>query len=400
MVNETLINATSEVMELVNNSLINISSTSKSGILHSLINNPPLLVFILSVLTVIVILIVVVRNVIPVSHFLYANARTQARTNYMVKDSLLMELIEAKSLKEFRSLLKETIYGEEVEKAGEGLWGFHAALEKGFIGAVLELIELNPEKSKKLFDAYLMFFEVKILKIIYRAKLMGIKLGEGMVYSIGNINENLLNHLMGTETVADIKVVMEPTIYAKIFEKEYPSLEDFEVDIDEFVFNNFVGVVEKTKMYDGNYIVDILNKKVDILNVLALLKFRVRGVEKEKQKDMLIDNKTQLCLRFDKLIEAETLKDFVEGFNGLPYHGALVKAFENYEKDNSLVHFENELYRFFKEFVVGNELSHTLGPYPLFSYLIKMELEQRNLFVISRGIDAGFSAEKIKEMII
>ena len=99
-------------------------------------------------------------------------------------------------------------------------------------------------------------------------------------------------------------------------------------------------------------------------------------------------------------IRPETLKDFVEALKGSHYYDALKKAFEQYEKDNVLSHFENELYRFFKGFVVGNELSHTLGPYPLFSYLIKKELGLRNLFVISRGIDAGFPVDRIKEMVI
>jgi len=355
---------------------------------------------VLPVLLVVVILIFVIRNVMPVSHFLYANSRIQAKSNYMVNDSILLNLIEAKSLKEFLSLLRETDYGGELEKSKEDLRSFHIALEKGFIRSILDLVELSPEKSQPLFDAYLMFFEAKILKIIYRARFMKVEIDESLVYPIEDINANLLKHLLETETVADMNVVMKPTMYAEIFEKEYSSLEEFEVRIDDFVFNNFVDTINKTKMHDGKYIIDLLNKKIDILNILALLKFRIRNVEKEKRKSLLIYNKTDLCLRFDRLIEAETLKDFVEVFKGLPYHEPLLEAFTKYEKDNALSHFENSLYRFFKKFVISNDLSHTLGPYPLFSYLLKKELELRNLFIISRGIDVGFSVEKIKEMVI
>ena len=245
-----------------------------------------------------------------------------------------------------------------------------------------------------------MFIEAKILKIIYRARLMEAELDESLVYPIGSINEERIRHLLGTKSIADIGVVMAPTVYSKVFEKKYESLEEFEVAIDEFVFSSFVSVIEKTKMHDGRYIIDVLNRKIDILNILALLKLRIRGVEKEQQKNLLVCNKTSLCPRFDDLIGAESLKDFVEKLKGLPYHEPLTKALEKYDKDGSLFYFENELYRFFKKFVVSNDMGHTLGPYPLFSYLIKKELEQRNLFVISRGIDAVFSADKIKEMIV
>ena len=64
------------------------------------------------------------------------------------------------------------------------------------------------------------------------------------------------------------------------------------------------------------------------------------------------------------------------------------------------MHFEHELYKFYKKFVFCQDLAHTLGPYPLFSYLIKKEIEKRNLFIISRGIDAKFSSNEIKEMIV
>jgi len=397
MVDPILINATTALVNATNTTLN--ATSSKLAFLNNLLN-PVFLAAILPILLVVVLIIFVVKNAIPVSHFLYANARIQARTSYMVKDPLLLELTDAKSLKEFSSLLRDTTYGEELEKTKEDLRTFHSALERGFINSILELVELSPKKLQPLLNAYLMFLEAKIIKIIYRARLMKEKIHESLVYNIGNINENLLKRLLETETIADISTVMAPTIYAKIFEKEYSSLEEFEIAIDEFVFNNFVDVIKKTKMYEGKYIIDILNKKIDISNILALLKFRIRGIEKEKQKAFLVDNKTELCSRFNKLIEAETLKDFVEAFKDLPYYEPLTKALEKYEKDNVMYHFENELYLFFKLFVISNDLSHTLGPYPLFSYLIKKELELRNLFIISRGIEAGFPAKKVKEMIV
>jgi vacuolar-type H+-ATPase subunit C/Vma6 len=401
MANATLINATEQLVNLtgLNESLLNATSSSKLAFLQ-MFADPTILVVGLSVLLVAVIMLFVVRNVVPVSHFLYANARIQARSNFMVSDQLLLNLADARSLKEFRSLLKETEFGEELDKSEEGLRPFHIALEKGFINSILELVELSPPRSKPLLNAYLMFFEIKILKIIYRARLMKAEIDESLVYPIGNVNEERLRNLLGTESIADIGVVMAPTAYSKVFEKKYESLEEFEIALDQFVFNNFVKVIKKTKMYDGKFIIDILNKKMDILNIIAVLKFKVRGVEKEKQKGLLIDNKTNLCLKFDKLINTEALKDFVEVFKDLPYYGSLTKALEKYEKDKALSHFENELYRFFKKFVVSDDLGHVLGPYPLISYLVKKELEQRNLFVISRGIDAKFSADRIKEMVV
>ncbi|MBW2975160.1 V-type ATPase subunit [Candidatus Woesearchaeota archaeon] len=399
MVNATLANMTNGLINATNTSLLNVTSPSRLAFLHNLLS-PPVLIVLLSVSAVVVIMVLVVRNVMPVSHFLYANARIQARSNFTVSGQLMLELEEAGSLKEFRSLLKETVYGEELDKSKEDLRSFHIALEKGFTSSILELVELSPKKSEPLFDAYLMFFESKMLKTVYRAKLMDQRIDKSLLYPIGSIDNALLKHLIDAETIADLGVVMSATRYSGIFDEKYKSLESFEVSLDRFVLNTFVHTVKSTKIHDSRYIIDILNKKIDILNILAILKFRIRGIEIEKQRSLLIDNKTPLCLRFDDLIKAGALNDFVEAFKGLPYYGPLKNAFVKYEKDNALSNFENELYRFFKDFVSGNDLSHTLGPYPLFSYLIKRELELRNLFIVSRGIDAGFSGKKIKGMVI
>jgi len=398
MVNATLINITNSIVNATNASL-NAIPEPKSGLFASLMH-PELLLFIFGILTAASVLIFVIMNVMPVSKFIYANARIQARSSYMITKNILSELIEAKSLKEFRSLLRETIYGEELEKSDDRLRSFHSAIELSFINASQELVDMCPKNLKKLFGSYFMFFEAKILKIIYRTKLMKATIGKNMVYAIGQIDNSLLKHLMSTETVADMGVVMRPTPYAKIFENKYSNLEEFEARIDEFVLNKFIESIKKIKIHDGKAIVNVLNKKIDILNILALLKFRIRKIEKEKQKDLLVKNNTKLSSKFDKLIDAETLKSFVEGAKGTIYYDVLAKAFEEYEKDKSLVHFENELYRFYKNSIIKDELKYTLGPYPLFSYLIKMELEQRNLFIISTGIDKGITAEQIKRMII
>lgn len=376
-----------------------------NGVLGGLLNTssflaPVILVVVLSVLAVAFILVFLVKNVMPVIPFLYANARIHSRVNYIVSNPLLYELAESKSLKEFRGMLRETSYGEELEKSKDDLRSVHAALEKASTESVLELAELSPEKSKPLLKAYFMFLEAKVLKIFYRAKFFKVDLDESLVYPVGIVTDNLLRHLVETETVADISVVMAPTPYMKVFEPKYSSLEEFEVAIDKFVFDNFIKTIKKTRMYDSKYIIDILNKKIDIANILAMLKFRVRGIRKEKQRMLLVDNNTPVCLRFEKLIETEALKDFVNLLKGTPYYMPAINALEKYEKDNSLSHFENELNRFFKKAVIDNDLSHTLGPYPLFSHLLKREIELKNLFVISRGIDVRFSVDKMKEMII
>ena len=356
---------------------------------------------ILAVLLVIVVLVYVIRSVSPVTPFLYSNARIQARTPLLIDDQKLNELVNCRSLKELSSSLTDSDYSEKLDKLGKlNLRLFHLALERSFVDSLVELIKLSPDTSKPIFDAYLMFLEGKILKTIYRIKLYNLKIEQDLIFPIGNINHIVLKHLLEAATIADMQVTLNQTVYSKVFYKKYDTLEEFEIALDDFILNNFIEVTKKTKMHESKFIIDMMDTKVDLMNILSLLKFRIRNTDKEKQKKLLIKNDTPLSFKFDKLIDAEDLKDFVEVCKDLTYYAPLSKALAKYEKDKSMFHFEHELFRYYKEFVVDQDLYHTLGPYPLFSYLVKKELEQKNLFIVSSGIDSAISSDKIREMTI
>ncbi len=336
----------------------------------------------------------------PQMPFLYSNARIQARSKYLVGDARIASLSDMKNLTEFINSMQDTEYADAIENP-KNIRELHIAIEKGFINSIIELKETSPEKLNKLFDAYLMFWESKIIKTFYRQRFSKMDHNiDDSVFPIGTINANIIKHLHEAKTIADLKVVMNNTFYKEVFEKDYKNLEEFEVCLDNLVYKNFVEVISKIKVHDANEIIKIFNTKFDILNLLVLLKCEARDVDEEKRKKLLIENNTELAKRQDKLIYAKGVADLVELCKGLEYYPALEIALQEYAKDNSLSHFEMELMKYYKKSVLGKELYHSQGAYPLFSYLTKKELEQRNLLIISKGIDSGFTNKEIKELII
>jgi len=349
------------------------------------------------------ILIYVAKSVAPVTKFLYANARIQSWNNYLIQEKQIDDLIHSKSLGDLTSNLRETDYIEELEKLSDknNLKQFHKAIEKSFLAAIMELKSVSPDKANEVLDAYLGMLEAKVLKTFFRARFGGEELDEdGLVFPVGKITPGLLRHLLDTKTVADISVVMSTTHYAKLFEENYENVEQFDIAIEGFVLNNLVESIKNVKMHDAQAIIDIINAEIDLRNLLALLKFRVRELPAEKQMDLLIKSNSPLNNRLKALTASDSIKKLVELCKGHLFTEALENALAEYEKDDSLMHFEQNLLQTFKKNVVGNDLGHTLGPYPLFSYLIKKEIEMRNLFVISSGIANGFESERIKRLVI
>ena len=333
--------------------------------------------------------------------FLFANARIQARGK-----STILEpgnsLADKKSLSELASLLSDTDYSVFFEK-NPSLRELHRALEKSVVEKAVELYDMSPKNFQKVLVSYTRFYEAKILKAFYRSRFFPnfvSSVDEKLIFPVNEIDSGIIQRLQETKTLADVNTVMASTSYAPVFAKEYEFLEDFEVALDNFVFSKFTGMLEKLKMYDKKSILELLNMKFDIINMLVLIKSIVRKVEKDKRKELLIQNKGFLTEKINALTEAESLKELAEASKGTLYAGTVANAFEQYEKDSSLFHFEVELYRLFKEKMLGAELYHIQGPYPLFSYLLRKELEVKNIMIASKGIESGFEKEEIAELLI
>jgi vacuolar-type H+-ATPase subunit C/Vma6 len=50
--------------------------------------------------------------------------------------------------------------------------------------------------------------------------------------------------------------------------------------------------------------------------------------------------------------------------------------------------------------LLNNDLLHYQGPFPIISYIIKKEIETKNLFIISRTIYSKLGSDFAKEMMI
>ncbi len=355
-----------------------------------------------TIVLVLVILFYTTKSVSPVLPFLYANARLTARSRHLITDNQLSSLAEMKSMSSMISALRDTDYFEQVEKSND-LRSFQVAIERSMIDTLTELKKLSPDILNNVFDSYMMLWEGKVLKTVFRAKFSKIpveQIHEGLVFSVGSINESLLKHLLDAETAADLGVVMSKTDYAPVFEERYDSIEHFEVALDTFILTGLIDSLKEKKMYDGPAVMDIIRMKYDIMNILVMIKAQIREVPIEERKKLLIDNGSRLSERFEQLSKAENIQQIVDATEKLPYHEALLEALSKYNKDGTLESFEKELSKLFKRVVIGNELNHPQGPYQIFSYLIKKENEQKNLFAISKGIDSGFKPEDIKEVLI
>ncbi len=352
-----------------------------------------------SVLLVAAIFIFVLRNVSPVIPFFYSNAIIQSRSRFLIKEEGWREFSESKSVGELIDHLEAHDYSFE-EKIKSGLRGFHFAVEKNLAESILELKEIFPKKLCRVLDAYLVLWEAKMIKAVYRAKFSGAVAKEEAVFPVGSITPGFLNQMRQAPDIKKLKELFIKTSYSNIMKKEYRSLEEFELAIDAFVFESMLKETRGIKMHDSKAVFNLISIRLDIMNIMALIKAVSRKVSLEKKKSLFIKNNSELSKYHSELAKADSIQEIVRTCEDSAFGDALRKALADYEKDKSLSHFENELRRFYKNIILEQELGHSLGPYPLFAYLAKKEDEFHNLLSISKGIQAKMSQAEIMEMVI
>jgi V/A-type H+-transporting ATPase subunit C len=327
--------------------------------------------------------------------FLYANARLVGRLELILERNKLERLMYATSLVEFVNMLKDTEYANLLEGIGK-VTELNIALEKGLINSIKEIKEISPKKFKRIFDVYMRIYEAKIIKIFFRARFADIEIMEELLEPFESMNALLVKQLKETKTIADMRVVLEGTSYAGLFDKEYKTIEEFDAGLDKRVMGQIDDMLRKSRFYDKEAIMGIFERRNEIKGILTLLKLRIRELPKEKQEGIV----ELRCVDVDKAIEAKDMLQFVNVFEGTEYGEAMKKALDEFRKKDDYYSFERELWRHYHSKVVEKDLGKPIGPYPIISYITKKEMEQRNIMIIAKGIMTGKAKEEIKGMMI
>lgn len=351
-----------------------------------------LVIYLVIVLSIGVVFLIMSMTRLKSIPYLYANARLSARSRSLLHENKLRNIAESKNLTEFVGSIADTGYFPNIDKK-EDLNNIHNAIEKTFYNEVSELFSMSPKQVKPLIESYLVFTESKILKTLYKKRFKKEIINPEDFPVLGVFNRTMLEKVASSESLSDFKVIFANTVYGVVLEKEYGNTLEFENALDLFILEKFTKDISSTKIYDKKIIIDLLNAKYEMSNFLLIIKSITRG-EDFKMREKFIN------LNMTKYAKGTTLEEFVELCKSSRFAKPLSLALEKYKSDGSLFHFEIEMNKYNKHIIDRNDISHYQGSFPIFSYLAKKEYEKNNLFAISKGIDAGFKAKDIMEMLV
>jgi len=366
--------------------------------------NPELLMYSLLVCGLLVAFYFIARSSISIMPFLYLNARLSSREKTALNMNRIKSITDSRSLKEFMQSISETKYlvSYTGPKDTPSITDIHSEINMVYLHELNEIINLAPRKIKPALNSIKMLEEARILKNIYRKKTSKKDIVSEEIPVFGIFTKKINDKLVGA-TVSDLKVILAYTPYLNILEKEYQNINEFESELDIFVLNN-LNIKSKIKTYDQKIISELFEVYTANQIINLLIRSIIRGDDVEHRLFLLskIQNNNQSNKHIETLIlmaECQDIEELVERSKNSRYYIALRSAIESHRSLGGLYHFKIELQRLLNKFIEDNKIIHYQGPFQIFSYLFRKDLERTNLLAISKGIDSKLSRENLLRMV-
>ena len=248
----------------------------------------------------------------------YPNLNSKIKGMYAkrITKNDLEDLIKQNNLKNAILLLKSKC--DIFKNADENIdrLEIESLLEKNQINDILKIQKLLDNKDKEIFEMFLLQYEIKCVKSIFRKLFSDDKTDDIIVQNVKMWTNALFNDIRGIETVQNfyeffgaIKRMKYNKILKKYQEQENINVFEVENEIDKLYFETLYDTV-KNEVNSKK----IIGSEIDLLNVLWI--FRIKkyyNFESEKINQILIKRYYKLKPNIiQKIIQTNSFEEIKE----------------------------------------------------------------------------------------
>jgi V/A-type H+/Na+-transporting ATPase subunit C len=237
----------------------------------------------------------------------YFNARVRGLKGRLLKESDFEAFLKLDSSERFYDSVKSTPYGPYIETAGAKYTRTEDIISEGLRASLSDTLahlwKIAPPEALPLLKAVVSVWEVYTIKAIVRGIARGIKRDEilGAVVPAGEFDRSALKDLLSSRDVPDLLRFLESwgSPYARPIKD---SLGDFtrsgrliemELKIDLFIFSHLLETIG-CNGGDRKLIRDLTVLRIDLQNILTLIKIAGEGFSKAGAGDFFIEGGIRL----------------------------------------------------------------------------------------------------------
>lgn len=340
-------------------------------------------------------------------NYAYPNTRVSAWKSFMLKDEDIRALASSKNLEEYVGLLEHTSYKQELSKASSmEINAIEDLVLANYMRLGLTACRIAPKNTSKFFDTILISHEVNLLTRILN------KLEEGVEGKNLNVDSNLFSESLGSDVLKIIKGLPETKTKADALELFRNTRYDYILRVspeearvpgyaqsllERYYLKAVWDSVSTLSAKDASIARQLIGAEIDTQNILVLMKSRKGGYKAGK---FLVPASYALGDKKLKELEGKDIHEITSALAATPYRDVLSEGLKSYEKDGSLISFENGFKKYLmKQYKKAFKSSlFTIGI--LLGFIRIKEYELRNLRSIAVAVSNGLDPKDIMELVI
>lgn len=283
------------------------------------------------------------------------------------------------------------------------------ALTRSFISVHNLLAKMCPEDTRNFLKLnYLKKYEFENLKTIIKAIHRGIppdKIWELLLLPISGEDEEL-TELITLESIAQLKDALRDEFAKKavleafeVYEKTNSTI-PLELSLDRVLYMQLWDMLSTLPKGDRAWAFRLLGMRVDLLNILALLRGMQLGLDPFTLNQFLIPVTYQLKKNLERAKESKTMLEALRFLSIRPYVEIVNRIWEIIEENRSLANAEHLVDEYFTREDARVFIGYPFHIGTVLAFLNLLSVELRNLKVILVGKVEGVSADKIRELLV
>ncbi|MBS3114308.1 ATP synthase A1 subunit C [Candidatus Woesearchaeota archaeon] len=338
----------------------------------------------------------------------YTYARTAVMKSLLFKKEDYHKMLKM-GFSEIAKFLQDSHYKKEInalatEHSGGDL--LELALNRNLAESFKKLIRISPYELGLLIGEYVKRKDIDDIKTIIRGKFTNAneKLILNSITAAGTLSYDFLVSLLKKESIENIlksNTMVDFALFANGLNdlKEKNSLISIENAFDKYYYNNLIQF-SKILPKEGALFRNFLQKEVEMLNILTLLRLKKAKLGKEAVRDFIISGSRLSNSKIMSMAEVDDVDELSRILEKTDYKNVIAKGIDEHKKTGSLIMLETELYKYLLRQSILLLHQHPLSVDVILGYMFAKDIEVRNLKIIVKGKQLGLDYEFIESQLV
>ena len=297
-------------------------------------------------------------------------------------------MLDLENIDEVFKFLSETVYGENISD-DINIYNYEQVLSLEFGRLFKSLKDIFD--NKELINIFLKKYKYNNIKLMLKAKLLNVDLGD-ILFNIEDFDNEFIYTAIKTENYSslpdEIGDLVKKTL--KDFE-ENKDPQRIDILIDKIMFGE---LLKESKNINSDFLTKYIQILIDVFNVKTLFRIKKLNLNRALFDDVIVAG-GNIALSNLKMIFSEPKENILNRFSMTNMYKYIKEGLENYVNSDDLNILDKELDDYLMEYLKNAKII-TIGLAPIIGYINAKENEIKNIRIVLVGKINNVDSDSIK----